>query len=401
MNLGDNNQLYKTKYTNQRKIIKAEHSGTFCHICITRKNVVDKKINIKAFSRQELQQVVTELGEPKYRAGQLHRWLFNDRVSDFESMTNLGSKLRNKLSGHYIIPSCSIGKEQCEPVTNGDVGTSKFLVKLHDDETVETVHIPAAGRNTVCVSSQVGCPLRCTFCATGYMGFARNLNAAEMAEQVYLVNDRLTALSSSNRVTNVVFMGMGEPLLNLSNVLETIETLSQQDYALSLSQRRITISTVGLIPQIGAIAKSGLKTKLAISLHAADQEKRASLIPAAKEHTLDNLRNALERYVGVTDKPVTLVYMLLDGINDTILDAKSLIRFSRSFLCKINLIDYNSIVNIGFNPAGAQRRERFIRVLVEAGLHVTVRKSYGASINAACGQLALTEKKNGLSGRIN
>ena len=362
---------------------------------------MDKKINIKTFSRRELQQVVKELGEPKYRAGQLHRWLLNDRVSDFESMTNLGSKLRNKLSDRYEIPSCSIGKEQYEPVTNGDVGTSKFLVKLHDDETVETVHIPAADRNTVCVSSQVGCPLRCTFCATGYMGFTRNLNAAEMAEQVYLVNDLLTSRSSSNHVTNVVFMGMGEPLLNLSNVLEATRTLSQHDYALSLSQRKITISTVGLIPQIGVIAKSGLKTKLAVSLHAADQEKRATLIPAAKEHALDNLHHALEQYAEMTSEPVTLVYMLLDGVNDSVQDAKCLARFSRSFLCKINLIDYNSIVNMKFKPAKAQKRNRFIQVLIDAGLHVTVRKSHGASINAACGQLALKEKKTAIPDRIN
>lgn len=360
-----------------------------------------KKINIKAFSLEELRQVVAELGEPKYRADQLHRWLFNERVSDFGSMTNLGSRLRNRLSDRYVIPSCSIEKEHCEPGSNGDAGTSKFLVKLHDEETVETVHIPAADRNTVCVSSQMGCPLRCTFCATGYMGFTRNLNAAEMTEQVYLVNDHLTARSSSDRVTNVVFMGMGEPLLNLLNVLETIGTLSQHDYALSLSRRRITISTVGLVPQIEALAQSGLKTKLALSLHAADQEKRASLIPAARENPLGELHQALEQYTGITNEPVTLVYMLLEGVNDSVQDAKKLAGFSRNILCKINLIDYNSIVNMKFKPVKAQKRNLFIQILVDAGLHVTVRKSYGASINAACGQLALKEKKTSIPDRIN
>ncbi|UZJ38788.1 23S rRNA (adenine(2503)-C(2))-methyltransferase RlmN [Prosthecochloris sp. SCSIO W1103] len=351
-----------------------------------------EKVNIKSYSRKDLQHVVAELGEPGYRANQIHRWLFNEQVENFESMTNLGAKLRNRLSNRYAIQSCSIAKKQLDPEKKNGMGTSKFLVKLHDEQTVETVLIQAEDRNTVCVSSQVGCPLRCTFCATGYMGFTRNLNAAEMAEQVYLVNNLLTATSISNHVTNVVFMGMGEPLLNTSNVIEAIETLSDQDYSFSLPQRKITISTVGLIPQIDAIARSGIKTKLAVSLHTANQQKRASLMPVAKEHTLDGLHNALERYVDLTGKPVTLVYMLLEGINDTIEDAKSLVAFCSGFLCKINLIDYNSIVNMKFKPVETEWRDRFIRILVGAGLNVTVRKSYGTSINAACGQLALKEK---------
>lgn len=357
----------------------------------------DEKTNIKSYTRRKLQQAVVELGEPEYRADQVHRWLFSERVEDFESMTNLGSNLRNKFSNRYFIPSCSIEKEQYEPTVGSGLGTSKFLVRLHDTQTVETVLIPAADRNTVCVSSQVGCPLRCTFCATGYMGFTRNLDASEIVEQIYLVNDLISVKSSANRVTNVVFMGMGEPLLNLHNVFEAVDILTNAGYRFALSSRRITISTVGLTPQIDEIARSGLKTKLAVSLHSADQEKRAALIPVAKEHTLERLHKTLERYVELTDEPVTLVYMLVEGINDTNRDAENLVKFSRSFLCKINLIDYNSIVNMGFKPVKAQRRNSFIRILVNAGLHVTVRKSYGASINAACGQLAIMEKKNAVS----
>lgn len=364
-------------------------------------DMTGRKINIKSYTRNELQEVVAELGEPKYRAEQLHRWLFSNRAHDFESMTNLGSRLRNRLSSRYFIPSCSIEREQHESSIEKGAGTTKFLIKLHDRETIETVHIPAEERNTVCVSSQVGCPLRCTFCATGYMGFIRNLNASEIVEQVYLVNDHITAQSSANRVTNMVFMGMGEPLLNLSSVMEAVETLANQDYELSLPQRRITISTVGLVPQIDSIAQSGLKTKLAVSLHAADQEKRSMLIPVAKEHTVVNLRNALIRYAELAEEPITLVYMLLEGINDSVQDAKNLGEFSRNFLCKINLIDYNSIVNMRFKPVKTQKRDSFIRVLVDAGLHVTVRKSYGASINAACGQLALKKKQEITSDRTN
>lgn len=351
-----------------------------------------EKINIKSYSRKELQHVVTALGEPGYRTNQIHRWLFNDRAKNFESMTNLGAALRDKLSNRYVIPSCSIVKKQHDPKEKNGMQTSKYLTQLHDEQTVETVLIPAENRNTVCVSSQVGCPLGCTFCATGHMGFSRNLSAAEIVEQVYLVNNLLETKAVSNRVTNVVFMGMGEPLLNLSNVIEAVETLSDQDYRFSLPQRKITISTVGLIPQIDAIARSGLKTKLAVSLHAANQQKRASLMPVANEHTLDGLRTVLERYTALAGGPVTLVYMLLEGVNDTIEDAKSLVAFSRGFLCKINLIDYNSIVNMEFKPVEAEWRDRFIGILVGAGLNVTVRKSYGTSINAACGQLALQEK---------
>lgn len=357
----------------------------------------NEKTSIKSYTRRELHEIVTALGEPKYRADQLHRWLFSDRTADFDSMTNLGSNLRDKLSKRYFIPSCSIAKELHEPASSRGSGTSKFLVKLHDGQTIETVLIPSADRKTVCVSSQVGCPLHCSFCATGYMGFTRNLEASEIVEQVFLANDRLSAHTPANRLTNIVFMGMGEPLLNLPNVFEAVDTLTNPGYRFALSPRRITISTVGLAPQISEIARSGLKAKLALSLHAADQEKRASLIPVAREHTLDNLCHALEQYVTITNEPATLVYMLIEGVNDTDRDAKNLAGIGGSFLCKINLIDYNSIVNINFESVKAQRRDNFIRILVDAGLNVTVRKSYGTSINAGCGQLALAEKKAAVS----
>ncbi len=350
------------------------------------------KTNIKAYTRQELRDRVAALGEASYRADQIHRWLFSDRVTDFEKMKNINASLRNKLSTEYFIPSCYLEKEEAEQASEQLLKTSKFLVGLHDDEMVETVLIPSPDRHTVCVSSQVGCPLRCTFCATGYMGFTRNLLASEIVEQVQLVNERLVEKSPGNHLTNIVFMGMGEPLLNLKNVFETIKTLTNQTYNFSLSRKRITISTVGLIPQIGEIARSGISTKLAISLHAADQEKRTSLIPVAKDHNLEDLRHALHEYADMAKEPVTLVYMLIDGVNDSDKDAINLARFAQGFLCKINLIDYNCIVNIKFKPVKAEKRDRFIHNLVNAGVHVTVRKSQGASIDAACGQLALQKK---------
>ncbi|NEX14300.1 MAG: 23S rRNA (adenine(2503)-C(2))-methyltransferase RlmN [Prosthecochloris sp.] len=358
----------------------------------------NSKTNIKAYTRQELRDTIAALGEPAYRADQIHRWLFSDRVTDFEKMKNINASLREALSRRYVIPSCSFENEAIEERSVSAPETSKFLVGLHDDEMVETVLIPSPDRQTVCVSSQIGCPLRCTFCATGYMGFTRNLLASEIVEQVLLVNERLGDRSPDTHVTNMVFMGMGEPMLNLNNVFDAIETLTNQSYNFSLSRKRITISTVGLIPQIGELARSGLSIKLAISLHAADQEKRTSLIPVAKEHTLEDLRHALHEYADMVKEPVTLVYMLIEGVNDADQDAINLIRFAQGFLCKINLIDYNCIVNVKFNPVKAEKRDRFIHTLVNAGVHVTVRKSQGASIDAACGQLAL-QKKNKTASR--
>ncbi len=356
---------------------------------VTSDTMAAEKTSVKSLTERELRDILLEMGEKPYRASQIHRWLFSERAGSFDAMTNLGTDLREKLSTAFTLPSCSVEEEMRTAGTGPERATTKFLVSLHDGLAVETVLIPAGDRRTVCVSSQVGCPLECGFCATGRMGFSRNLEAAEIAEQVYLAGDRLAAELPEARVTNVVFMGMGEPLLNLPNVTEAVKILSRHGYRFSIPQKRITISTVGLVPRIGELLRSGLRTKLAVSLHAAEQEKRASLIPPAKEHTLDRLRGALAEYASATREPVTIVYMLMEGVNDGPEDARLLARYCRSFLCKINLIDYNSIINIAFRPVGERRKEDFIRKLLDAGLQVTVRKSYGSSINAACGQLAV------------
>lgn len=358
----------------------------------------ESRKNIKEFTEKELRAKVREMGGEPFRADQIRRWLYSERVRSFDAMKNLPKELREKLSRTFTLPSCSVDRETLTPEGEEERRTSKFLVGLHDGLAVETVLIPADDRRTVCVSSQVGCALRCSFCATGSMGFTRNLSAAEIAEQVYLASDRLAAREPSAQITNVVFMGMGEPLLNLPNVFEAVDLLSQKGYRMSLSQKRMTISTVGLVPQIGELMHSGLKTRLAVSLHAADQAKRAALIPPAGEHTLDRLRGVLAEYASAMKERVTVVYMLMENVNDGPEDAQLLARFCRSFLCKINLIDYNSIINIKFRPVGERRTQRFIRTLLDAGLHVTVRKSHGSSINAACGQLAL-ERTAGRPGK--
>ena len=346
--------------------------------------------NIIDLTLTELQQAMSMLGEPSFRATQVHQWLFSHYATSFDEMTTLSLVLRKKLSETFSIHHPKL-IDQHESFEESDNPTTKILLKLPDNEMVESVLIPSAERRTACISSQVGCPFQCHFCATGTMGFRRNLSSGEITGQIYALNEMVAAKEPGNTITNIVFMGMGEPLLNSDNVIEAIQTLSSRNYSFCLSQKKITISTVGVIPEIQRLGKSGMKTKLAVSLHSADQQKRESLMPvAARQYPLNELNKSLSEYTASTGMPVTIVYMLLKGINDSLDDAKQLARFSRSFLCKINLIDYNSIININFNPVYNATREQFQQYLFNSGLHVTVRKSYGTTINAACGQLATT-----------
>ncbi|TLU84824.1 MAG: 23S rRNA (adenine(2503)-C(2))-methyltransferase RlmN [Chlorobium sp.] len=347
--------------------------------------------NIKDLTLKELQQLMTSHGEPLFRATQIHQWLFSHHAESFDDMTILSLAFRRKLSETFSIERPEIVEHLTGIEEACDYQTEKILLKLPDGNMVESVLIPSAERLTACVSTQVGCPLNCHFCATGKMGFQRNLSAGEITEQVYTLNNLVAAKESGKAITNIVFMGMGEPLLNTDNVIEAIETFSSRNYRFCLSQKRVTISTVGVIPEIQRLGKSGLKTKLAVSLHSANQEKRELLMPiAARQYPLQELGKTLAEYTASTGSPVTIVYMLLKGINDSLDDAKMLARFSRSFLCKINLIDYNSIINIKFMPVFSSTKELFQQYLVNAGLHVTIRKSFGTTINAACGQLATT-----------
>jgi len=346
--------------------------------------------NIMEFTRDRLAEVMAKLGEPRFRASQLHRWLYSQRSEDFGSMSSISTGLRQKLASSYSIRSSSIVRTEGEGRASiaGEVSpTVKYLLRMPDGEQVESVLIPSGERMTACISAQAGCPLHCSFCATGRMGFRRNLHAFEMTDQAFALQDE-TEKRTGGRLTNIVFMGMGEPLLNLDNLFEAIATLTAKDYSFSISEKKITISTVGLVHGIERIASSGLKTKLAISLHSADQQLRERMMPVAGQYPLDELGTAITGYNRMTGLPVTFVYMLLKGVNDSAEDARKLVRYARRFLCKINLIDYNSIVNFEFRPASPDTRDAFVRHLLDAGLQVTVRKSQGAAINAACGQLA-------------
>ncbi|WP_221762977.1 23S rRNA (adenine(2503)-C(2))-methyltransferase RlmN [Chlorobium phaeovibrioides] len=345
--------------------------------------------NITDLTLQQLTGRLAEMKEPAWRAKQIHEWLFSHRAESFEEMTTLSKALRKALEETFAITPPEV--EQHDDSTEGACPgpTEKLLLRLPDGAMIETVLIPGPGRLTACLSSQAGCALQCSFCATGSLGFKRNLTPGEITGQANALNSMLAASGREQKITNIVFMGMGEPLLNTLNVFDAVETLSTRGYASSISQRKITISTVGIIPEIAKLATSGMKTKLAVSLHSAFQEKRESLMPlAARRYPLDELQPVLAHYAKNTGEPVTLVYMLLEGVNDTQGDARQLIRFASRFFCKINLIDYNSIVNIPFQSVCSETRDRFRDRLLEAGLQVTLRKSYGTSIHAACGQLA-------------
>lgn len=355
----------------------------------------EQQQNITDLTLTELQQAMSLLGEPAFRATQIHQWLFSHHAASFEEMTILSLALRKKLSESFSIhPLKRVEHQECFE-EDCESPTEKILLELQDKSRVESVLIATENRRTACVSSQIGCPLQCPFCATGQMGFRRNLTAGEITGQIYALNELVGAKEPGKSLTNIVFMGMGEPLLNTGNVIEAIETLSTRNYRFCLSQQRITISTVGVIPEIQRLGKSGMKTKLAVSLHAADQQKRESLMPiAARQYPLKELGTALSEYTQSTGMPVTIVYLLLKGINDSLDDAKMLARFSKTFLCKINLIDYNSIINIKFKPVYSATRDMFQQYLINSGLHVTIRKSYGTTINAACGQLATASMQN-------
>jgi 23S rRNA (adenine2503-C2)-methyltransferase len=350
----------------------------------------DERPNMRMLTRKELGEHLAALGEPAYRATQLHRWLYSNQALDFEEMSTFGKQLRQKLASAWSIRPASIASSESEAREAGtaiDIQTAKFLIRLEDGELVESVLIPSEERMTACLSTQVGCPLRCAFCATGQMGFRRNLVASEITDQVFLLDAE--AMKRHGRgLSNIVFMGMGEPLLNLDNVFESIGTLTEQDYRFSISEKKITISTVGLPAEMERIARSGLKTKLAVSLHSADQSVRERMMPVALDVPLDKLAKAISVCNAMTGQPVTLVYMLLEGVNDSPEDARKLARFAKRVLCKINLIDYNSIVTLKFKSGCSSSKTMFIQRLLDAGLPVTVRKSQGAAINAACGQLA-------------
>ena len=333
-------------------------------------------INLSGMSLSELENLMSELGATKFRAKQIHNWIYTKSVSSIDEMTNLSKDFREQLKEIATVTDTKIKVKQ----TSKD-GTIKYLVEYPDGECVETVLMRFDNRAnlTACVSSQVGCAVNCSFCATGKGGFKRNLGYKEIIEQVLTIQ-RDTGL----KVTNIVFMGQGEPLLNIDNVLKALEIFNND---FQIGARRITISTSGIIPGINRLAELDLQSTLAISLHAPNHKLRQELMPIEKKYPLDELKKALLNYVEKTGRRITIEYILIHGFNDTIEVAKELAHWLREIKCNINIIPYNSVIENDYKKPSGNDIMKFKYLLEHSGKKVTVRLERGADIDAACGQL--------------
>lgn len=348
------------------------------------------KQDIRTYSPAQLTEWFKQNGEPAFRAKQVQEWLWKKAARSFGQMSNLGLPLREKLDAHFAINALTVATEQ-----RSNDGTIKSSFKLYDGNLVEGVLIPALrtddqDRMTACVSSQVGCSLTCKFCATGYMDRKRNLTAAEIVDQVVEI-DRQAKETYSSPLTNIVYMGMGEPLLNYKNVLESVDRITSPD-GLGMSPKRITISTAGIAKMIRQLGDDGVKTNLALSLHAANDQKRDQIMPINESNSLANLADALNYFYRKTGTRVTFEYIVFYHFNDTVQDAKELFEFTKKVPAKVNIIEYNPIAEANFKNTDPQTLDKFAGYLDDRGVTVNIRRSRGKDIDAACGQLAGKEK---------
>jgi 23S rRNA (adenine2503-C2)-methyltransferase len=335
------------------------------------------KIDLKELDLAETEALAARLGWELFRGRQIFRWIFQKGVSDLESMTDLSGKLRRELSGMAFI-----GNIETVRVDESRDGSAKLLFRLSDGYHIESVLIPEKRRLTLCVSSQAGCALGCRFCATGRMGFKRSLTSGEIVDQVLKSQEQ-----SETKITNVVFMGMGEPLLNLKAVMKACDIMAG-DHGLSLSRKKITISTVGIVHGLKKFVDSGGKLGLAISLHSADESIRKSIIPSAAGNDINQIMAEGRRYTRLSGRRVSFEYLLLGGLNDSIDDADKLVRLIHGIPCKINLIRYNPIDGMPFRKPDEKTVQEFKEYLYPRTYAVTVRESRGLDIKGACGQLA-------------
>ena len=338
---------------------------------MTRQNLLGSTVT-------QMEEIFQRLGERPYRGKQLFKWLYNNRQYDFQSMTDLTKEIRNRLVENYEfrLPALGLKSESKD-------GTVKFLFRLDDGLPVETVLIPDEERQTLCVSSQSGCALACSFCATGTMGLKRNLTVGEIVGQLLHVRENY----GTDAYSNVVFMGMGEPFNNYNNLVEALRIMTAS-LGLGIAARKITVSTSGITPLIRKYADSMLKANLALSLHAAFQEKREAIMPVARTYQLDKLMDAIRYYTQQTGRRVTFEYILFDGFNDTMDDVLGLTRLIQGIPCKINVLAYNPVPGLNFSRPSDEKVDWFAKMLYPRTPAVTVRKSRGQDIAAACGQLA-------------
>lgn len=339
--------------------------------------------NIRQASLQDITNFLVSNGEKAFRAKQIWQWIWQRGVTDFEEMTNLSRTTRELLRQNWYF-------DYLEPVhiQTATDGTTKTAWKLYDGEIIESVLIPGNQKFTVCVSSQVGCKLGCKFCATGTLGFKRNLTYGEIFNQVTAA--KMAAEAQGFPLSNIVFMGMGEPMLNYDNVLAAIERITAED-GLAMSPYRITVSTAGIPDKIRQLADDGVRFNLAVSLHAAKENVRTSLMPINKAYSLKEVADSLKYFVEKTGTRPTFEYLLLKDINDSLEDAKALAFYCRQFPIKINLIEYNNVEGSGFQHSPDKKRDEFVKYLENCNMVVNIRRSKGKDIDAACGQLAAKE----------
>jgi 23S rRNA (adenine2503-C2)-methyltransferase len=342
---------------------------------------MNTKNDIRKFSVEELTGEFEKMGEPKFRAKQVHEWLWKKSARSFEEMTNLSKELRAKMAeqfSFYSVTENIIQKSQD--------GTVKLGMKLHDDRLVEGVMIPDEERNTACVSSQVGCTLSCTFCATGFLKRERNLEAGEIYDQVVLLNKHSLA-HSGKQLTNIVYMGMGEPLLNYDNVMQSIRYITSPE-GLNMAQKRITLSTSGIVRGIKRLADEGMKFNLALSLHAPTNEKRNKIMDINQSNPIEEVMGALDYFYEKTGNKITFEYILFDKFNDSTEDADALFHLVDRVPSFVNIIEFNNVTGVDLRKAKRENRDAFVKYLRDKDVNVAIRRSRGKDIDAACGQLA-------------
>jgi len=347
--------------------------------------MLDNKQDILTLSEDEIKNFLTKTGEKAFRAKQIFEWLWKKPVSSFEKMTNLSKDLRNLLNENFVIQAVEIDDLQISKDK-----TIKLAFKLSDGALVEGVLIPSEDRSTACISSQVGCNLGCEFCATGKLGLMRNLSVGEIYYQVVEIMN-LAKEKYNLPLTNIVLMGMGEPLLNYDNVLKAMEMVSSEK-GLGMSPQRVTLSTVGLPRMIKKLADDKVRFNLAISLHSANDKKRSSFMPVNNRNNLGELSESIKYFNEKTGQRVTFEYLLMEGLNDSLTDAKELAEYCKQFPVKINIIEYNSTGDKRFKKSSNEAFDQFVTFLKGRNMIVNVRRSRGMDIAAACGQLAGKKK---------
>ncbi|MDZ4816189.1 MAG: 23S rRNA (adenine(2503)-C(2))-methyltransferase RlmN [Verrucomicrobiota bacterium] len=351
--------------------------------------------DIKSITQTELEQILSEVGIPKYRSGQVLDWIYKKRIKTWGQMTNLPQELREKLAKSHSMQMIELVEKQGSADT-----TQKFLWRLDDGQLIESVLIPAspalygdtADRRTLCVSSQVGCAYGCHFCASGLNGWKRNLLPNEIVEQILRAEE-----ISGEKVNNIVFMGMGEPLANYDNLIRAVEIINAP-WGIGIGARKITISTSGLVPQIKKLAKEPWQIRLAISLHGATDEVRSQIMPVNQKYPLEDLIRACQEFQKAKKQFISFEYILIEGVNDSQQDADNLGKLSNRLKAKVNLIPYNTVDGLHWKRPSEAQQESFLARLEKVGVPATLRREKGHDIDAACGQLRLRTEREGQLG---